>query len=945
MTNNAYTWSVAGIWRWVVHATLVACVTGAATGAEPAAYPYSDAELFDRGQMVDYSGEHLEAISFPVGGVGSGAVHIDGRGVRHSWMIFSRYWGGCVPPDKPLVRSNYFVRANERVPRDEPKVLPWYMSYVPDSYFAVRVARPGGKAMVRVLQTVAEGPFAPVGDLTIRAAYPLAWYTFHDDDLAAKVSMRVWNPLIPDDLKDSSIPCAIYNITLENPTDAPLEVAVLATQQNAVGFTGVGRTINGVNSGGPSGQINRVVRDHGATTLHMTSSIDKTNEGYGDLALATDSSDTTSNAAWYEPQRLYADFADDGRLDGVETAGPTSKGTVNGAIARSVTLEPGAKRTVTFVLSWYFPNARHAGDGKTNEHLGVWEGVGNQYANWWSSARAVADDVLARYSQLESRTLAYQRALYESNLPYWFLQRISSQVTPIRTRTVWWAGNGYFGGWEGMDAGAGSCPGNCSHVWQYAQTYARLFPELGRIMRQQDYAHPRPDGGLPFRQPSASCDPAGMTIPATDGQLGVILGTYREYLMSGDDAWLKKVWPSTRSAMQFVIDVWDADGDGALSGIQHTTLDCKVGGSTSWLGSMYLAALRACERMATTVGDDATAARYGAIQRSGSRVQQQTLFNGEYFAQHIEGDPDQLRDYYTDNGLRPQKRTNPAYIGGQNYYDGCLTDQLLGQWWADQLDLGSLYDPDTVRTALRAVYRYNYFPNFREFEGARVPWIDPGDGGMVILTMPHGPDPRLKGKKILGYNNCTLSGLEYAAAAAMIRAGLLREGFTVVKTVSDRYDGRLRTGLHKSAWGYSGNPFGDDESGKWYARAQSSWSLLLAAQGYIYDGPAGVIGFDPVWKPDDHRSFFTVASGFGVYAQQRGDRSLRATIDMRDGTLRVKRVVLHTAEAVRLSDATVTLAGRPLACERVTSGRRVELVLERPIDVTVADRLDVHLAW
>ena len=892
--------------------------------------------------MCTYAGRQLEAVSFPVGGVGAGAVHIDGRGVRHAWMIFPRYWLANEVPDKPSPEATYWVRANERLPLAEPKKLAYYMSYVPDSFFAVRVAGAGIEPVVRVLQTVGEAPFEPVASLSMRGAYPLAWYDFHDNALPAKVSMRTWNPLIPLEIRDSAMPCAIYDLTAENPTGRPLTVSFLATQQNATGLTGYKRKIDGVRSGGRGRNVNRIEQRGSVTMLLMTSDIPQDDIGYGQMALATGDGDRQATAAWYEPEELLAEFASDGRLDGLQQAGPTTSGTVNGALAKSLTLAPGEKRTLSFVLSWYFPNATH-GDGKLTAD--TWTGRGNQYTNWWTDAAAVAEDVLTRYDQLERRTLAYQQALYETNLPYWFLDRISSQVTPIRTRTVWWAKNGYFGAWEGMGAGTGSCGGNCNHVWHYAQAYARLFPTLGRTMRKQDYAFPRPDGGLPYRQPSEMCPPEQRKYPAADGQLGVVLATYREHLMSIDAAWLKNTWPSTRNAMQFVIDTWDADRDGSLDGIMHTTLDCKVGGSTPWLGSMYLAALRACEKMARIVGDDVLAEEYREIAESGCKKQDAELFNGEYFIQRINGRPEDLPDYYTQHGFRSEKRMHPAFIGGQNYFEGCEVDQLLGQWWAWQLDLGWLYPEDHVRAALRSLYAANYFPAFADFERSRVPWVDPDDGGMVVLTFPHGRDERLNGKKMLGYDACTLTGFEYAAAAAMIRAGLLREGFTVVRTISDRCDGRMRTGLHKTTWGYSGNPFGDDESGKWYARGQSAWSLLLAAQGYIHDGPAGMIGFDPVWKPDNHRSFFTAAEGFGVFSQKRLDDSQTCTIDVRDGTLKLRRIVLHIPESVTLIEATAKLVEDEVPAAVETHGRRVELRFREQATLHVSQRLNIVLHW
>jgi len=905
-------------------------------------YPYTDAQLFDRGEMRTYTGEHLEAVSFPVGGVGAGAVHIDGRGVRHAWTIFPRYWLANDVPGKPAPRATHLVRGNKRVAMTQPKNLPYYMSYVPDSFFAVRVAADGGEPLVRVLQTVGEAPFKPVSSLRMRGAYPLAWYEFRDDALAAKVSMRTWNPLIPLDVRDSAMPCAIYDLTAENPTDRPVTVSFLATQQNAAGLTGTKRTIDGVRSGGRGRNINRIERRGGVTTLRMTTDIPKDALGYGQMALATNAPAADAIAEWYDPKQLFVQFAGKGGLGSAQLAGPTKRGTVNGALARTFTLPPGEQKTVTFVLSWHFPNAIHGGGKLTGD---TWTGRGNRYANWWPDAVAVARDVLARYDRLQGRTLAYQQSLYETNLPYWFLDRISSQVAPIRTRTVWWAEDGYFGAWEGMGAGTGSCGGNCNHVWHYAQAYARLFPSLARTMREQDYAFPRPDGGLPYRQPSESCPVERRKYPAADGQLGVVLATYREYLTSTDAAWLKRTWPSARGAMQFVIATWDADRDGSLDGVLHTTLDCKVGGSTSWLGSMYLAALRACERMARVAGDDAGASRYRKIAAAGCRKQAARLFNGTYFIQRIAGKPEDLDDYYTLHGFRPAKRRHPAFLGGQNYFDGCAIDQLLGQWWAWQLDLGWLYPKDHVRSALRSLYTHNYFPTFADFERPRVPWVDPRDGGMVVLTFPRGRDERLRGKKVLGYDACTLTGFEYAAAAAMVRAGLLREGFTVVRTVSDRYDGRLRTGLHRTAWGYSGNPFGDDESGKWYARAQSAWSLLLAAQGFIYDGPAGVIGFDPVWRPEDHRSFFTAARGVGVFTQKRRRNGQICTMELRDGTLTVRRMVLYAPDSADVTTASMTHAGRRVPATVVTRKRGIELILREAITLGTSESVQVELKW
>ena len=109
----------------------------------------------------------------------------------------------------------------------------------------------------------------------------------------------------------------------------------------------------------------------------------------------------------------------------------------------------------------------------------------------------------------------------------------------------------------------------------------------------------------------------------------------------------------------------------------------------------------------------------------------------------------------------------------------------------------------------------------------------------------------------------------------------------VIKRIVDRYDGRLRTEgvteMKNGAWGYSGNPFGDDECGKFYGRSLSVWSVLLALQGVEYDGPARRIGFKPRLNPKDHSSFFTVAEGYGLFSQSQGPNQQKYSIELREG--------------------------------------------------------------
>ena len=82
-------------------------------------------------------------------------------------------------------------------------------------------------------------------------------------------------------------------------------------------------------------------------------------------------------------------------------------------------------------------------------------------------------------------------------------------------------------------------------------------------------------------------------------------------------------------------------------------------------------------------------------------------------------------------------------------------------------------------------------------------------------------------------------------------------------------------------------------AGKFYARAMGIWSTLLAAQGFIYDGPAGLIGFKPVWKPEDHESLFTAAEGWGLFTQHQAPSGQTEQIAVRYGRLALKSMIFE----------------------------------------------------
>ena len=821
----------------------------------------NDPSLTARGHTRVYEGAHLDAIAFTVGGIGAGAIQFNGKAEPAIWQIACNY-------------------TEERVA---------------DSFLAVRAQRAGDKPVVRALQTEPVGPFAAMSSLRFEGEYPFATYRFDEPTLPVELVLEVFNPFIPMDAKNSAIPCAIYTVKVTNPSSVPVQIDILAAQKNALGYA--------EGKGGAYGQNqNQVVRDGDTTLLHMT----RKGDTGSDMVLMTQAAGASGCATWESAASLHDTFTSSGNCDGPQETSPSPAGeTVDGALSAPLELAPGESKTVTYVLTWHMSKARH-GAGK------IWSHSGNMYTNWWPNAMGVATYLRDNLDELMARTRRFHDTLYESNLPVWLLDRFSSQLAILRSQTCWWAADGYFGAWEGCKPDSGCCGGNCTHVWHYAQAHARLFPELGRKMREQDFGLQLPSGLTPYRHTNK--------FAAADGFFGTILNTYREYLCSPDDSWLKKQWPKVKKAMAWGIEAWDTDRDGYLQNVQHNTLDGDMTGCSSWIGTLYLSALEAAARMADLMGEPATVADYRRIRESGKKLQNERLWNGEYYIQEV-----------------GEERI-------QDYLDGCHIDQILGEWWADQIGIDRNYPRERSSKAMASLLKYNFLANFQGQSLKPRQFVTTDDAGMKMITWPKGSQP-IPGMK---YGDEVMTGFEYAAAASMIQNGMQREGLMVIKAIADRYDGCLRTEgiteMDTAAWGYTGNPFGDDECGKYYGRSLSVWSALLALQGFIYDGPAGRIGFRPRWKPENHASMFTAAEGYGLFTQKFDIDKLIVSIDLRCGQLRLKELELELAKAKNIRSAAVKLSGDSVGVNHNMRDGELLLFFNQSIVLKEGQRLDIEVS-
>lgn len=563
---------------------------------------------------------------------------------------------------------------------------------------------------------------------------------------------------------------------------------------------------------------------------------------------------------------------------------PLSQKQVCGIETKDIHLKPRQRRTITFALAWHFPNAPN----------------GHHYAAGFADAASVIQYALANRDRLIDETRLWRDTYYDSTLPYWLLDRLHSTVSCLATGTCLWWKSGRFYGYEGVVC----CPGACTHVWNYAHAHARLFPELARSVRElQDFCPVKDGGG--FHDDTGLVGFRSNDAYAADGQCGTVLKAYREHLMSADDDLLRRNWMRIRKAVEYCI-AQDEDEDGLIENSQHNTYDINFEGPNTFVGALYLAALRAGEEMATEMGDIPFADRLRGIFETGRTATLARLWNGEYFVQEV------------DLARFPQHQYGPA----------CLSDQLFGQNWAHQVGLGHLYPKEAVVSALRAVWRYNWAPDVGPYNAAYPPlrrFADPGEAGLLVCTWPLS-EYLLNG---VIYKDEVWTGIEYQVAAHMIWEGLVQEGLAICRAVHDRYHPSKR------------NPYNEVECGDHYARALAAWGVYLAASGFEYHGPKGHIGFDPRLSTDagQFRTAFTAAEGWGTFTQSRCRSRQTARIEIKWGRLRIRSISLGVPDSWQNVSVRVRARGAPV--ESQCSRRENKLTVRFGRDIMIEKGEDI----
>ncbi|MCM8786040.1 MAG: non-lysosomal glucosylceramidase, partial [Candidatus Omnitrophica bacterium] len=645
---------------------------------------------------IKYSGDKLKQIKFLLGGIGAGNISIEGRGCLTDWEIFNR-------PGKGKRMYSNFVSILVKNRKETKYKIVAGKPFLPFE----------GASGYQNLNMDGCPHFEKVEFINY---FPFAIINFKDNKIPLEITLESFTPFIPLDYENSSLPIAIFSYRIKNITKDKIDVFLTFSLMNPVGTDGT-ENLNSLSSVNFGKNINIYKELGNIKGLYLTSNkYEKESPRYGNISLFTDAKNISYKSQWEKSgwwddyENFWREFKK-GEFEIVESKESPDGRTYWTTLGVKEKLKSKEEKIINFYLSWYFPNRIN--------YWGLNEEVKNKILkNWYSKKFTNSIEVINYYVEnkryLEEESKKFADNFFSQSLPKSFLTTISSQLNTLRSNTFFITDDRNFYAFEGCSDNYGCCPLNCTHVYNYDFTVPYLFPDFMKKQREVDYLYNTDENGyMAFR----TNIPLGIKLwqfkPAADGQMGTILKVYREWKITGDNEFIKRIYDKLKKTVEFAWEYWDKNKDGLMEGEQHNTYDVEFYGENPFTSFIYLASLKSMSEISEFIGDISFKNKCEEIYENGRKKIIEKLWNGEYFIQKCSVKP------------------IPKY----QFLNGCLSSQLLGQFFADILNLGSIVEEKYIKKTLNSIIKYNFKNLSEHINFMRIYGLE-DEKGIIVCSFP-----------------------------------------------------------------------------------------------------------------------------------------------------------------------------------------------------------------
>jgi non-lysosomal glucosylceramidase len=165
--------------------------------------------LFERGTPEVYTGDDLNYIGMPIGGICTGQLYLGGDGKLWQWDIFNI-----------IVSSGCSGDRYQHPPKPE-------AARPVDQGFALAVSSNGTDKTYLLDKT-------GFPEIHFRGEYPIAKIDYAGGDIPVAVSLEAFSPYLPLNADESGIPATYFHYKVKNVSNSPVEATLTGWLQNAV---------------------------------------------------------------------------------------------------------------------------------------------------------------------------------------------------------------------------------------------------------------------------------------------------------------------------------------------------------------------------------------------------------------------------------------------------------------------------------------------------------------------------------------------------------------------------------------------------------------------------------------------------------------------------------------------------------------------------------------
>jgi len=871
----------------------------------------------------------------PLGGIGAGSIEFCPDG-RFTNVTTNNNWDSPIVdhkariPPLPRIKEGFEGSVAENISRRQSI---FSAEGLPGAWLGVHSPAWGA----RLLKTVGRPSFNPISPRSIhfegRFPYAVVRYDGLDPiELQLEAFSSFDLPDTSEGYANSSLPLALFHLSVRNTSADEIPVTLAFSWQNLNGLGGYAGSP--INEPDPTSPTFRSDDFAGGLWFDHAADSDSDARVLGDFSLRawTDDPDAVvSYCVGWDPEGDGRDVWDSLANNG--TLSNEALSSTAGALAVALSLKPGEEKSVVYALAWNMPHLIAAVSQSdtlvaysTPPADQVWmpgaderPDYGHAYNRWYENSWETADFGLHNWEAIKTRIFDWQKLLLASNVPEFFVDASCNDLFPLVSNT-WYTSDGKFSVNEAPTDMKG-CMGTIDQRAVSNAVAASAFPDLDRSELDLFAADQVGSGDDPRRfafhwntttgQLDYKLDREGAILHdlgwdhLEGGRLGqggwlsahwpdlssvFVLQVYQHGIWNGASDWMQSMYPHVKAALRFQARL-DQNGNGVadLWGSGCCTYDTELYpyyGSSPFIASLYLAALRAAERMAQDNDDQEFAKEVSERFALAQRVLEDELWHEDlgYYRSWI----DPAHGVWEST----PKAHDPESLN-------CHIGQLAGSWWADLLGLGDIVDQDRRRRALTRIGEWNV----DKVSGCPANEVEPG--GAYSESWP-------------------LYALVYFSAQA-VSAGLAEAGWRGVEKIYN-----VRQQIDGSHWDtpleYSGKDNDQPQWGRWYMSTPASWYLWIALSGVRLDRLHRQLSVQPSW-PDAWGEQLTALPVFLP--------GLQLQVDCQ-----------RTTESWSLNFTIAKIVGEPLAIDQITTqlpdylvAKKTELTLSRisESDISIDD--------